>query len=222
MSARYEDGTPISRKDLATELIILLAGGYETVVASLSWTLALLSGNPGPRQLLVDEVNELRYRTLGFDDLERLSWTKACFDEGQRLQGHPFHPRFAMVDDVIGGYRIPRGTLVGVSMHSLHRDPRWWGSEPDAYDPNRFYDKDIVAARPNLAFIPFGAGPHRCIGSALAYMNAQFLLALIYQRYELHTPPGWTPRHASTFSVTLRGGLPVTLTHAVAAARKAQ
>jgi hypothetical protein len=29
----------------------------------------------------------------------------------------------------------------------------------------RFYDKDIVAARPNLAFMPFGAGPHRCFGA---------------------------------------------------------
>jgi len=41
----------------------------------------------------------------------------------------------------------------------------------------RFYGKDIVAARPNLAFIPFGAGPHRCFGAAMGYLQVQFLLA---------------------------------------------
>jgi cytochrome P450 len=40
----------------------------------------------------------------------------------------------------------------------------------------RFYDKDIVAARPNPAFMPFGAGPHRCFGAAMGYLQVQFLL----------------------------------------------
>lgn len=214
LDARYEDGRPISRKDLGMEMLILTAGGYETVVASLCWTLALLDSNKPAQQRLYDEVDELGGKVPSFDDLDRLQWAKACFDEGQRLQGHPFHPRFAMRDDVIGDYRIPKGTLVGVSMYALHRDPRWWGPDPDCYDPNHFFDKAEAEARPNLAFIPFGAGPHRCIGSALAYMNAAFLLAVIHQRYRIQLQPGWVPRHASTFSCTIRGGLPVTLNRA--------
>jgi len=34
-----------------------------------------------------------------------------------------------------------------------------------------------VAAGPNPAFMPFGAGPHRCFGAAMAYLQVQFLLA---------------------------------------------
>jgi hypothetical protein len=45
----------------------------------------------------------------------------------------------------------------------------------------------------------------------MGYMNAQFLLAMIFQRYRIHPAPGWTPKHASTFSVTLKEGLPVTI-----------
>jgi hypothetical protein len=52
-------------------------------------------------------------------------------------------------------------------------------------------------------FIPFGVGPHRCIGSQLGYLNAQFILTLFFQRYRMRTLPGWTPKHASTFSTTL-------------------
>ena len=49
-------------------------------------------------------------------------------------------------------------------------------SETTADKPMRFYD-DIVAARPILAFMPFGAGPHRCFGAAMGYLHVQFLLA---------------------------------------------
>jgi cytochrome P450 len=50
----------------------------------------------------------------------------------------------------------------------------------------RFYDTNIVAARPNLAFMPFGAGPHRRFGAAMGYLQAQFLLAQIHQRFRIH------------------------------------
>jgi cytochrome P450 len=55
-------------------------------------------------------------------------------------------------------------------------------SETTSDNLMRFYDTNIVAARPNLAFMPFGAGPHRCFGAAMGYLQAQFLLAQVHQR----------------------------------------
>jgi cytochrome P450 len=213
LDARFDDGSAISRRDLIQETAILIAGGYETVVASLSWTLALLASNPDSQAKLIEEIDALDGRRHGYGDLKGLEWAKACFDEGQRLQGHPLNSRFALRDDWIDGYHIPRGTLVGVPMYTLQRDPRWW-PEPDAFDPTRFTDPAVMKLRPSTAFIPFGFGPHRCIGSALGYMNGQFLLAIIHQRYRLNFPAGWQPRHSPTFSITVKDGLPVTLTAA--------
>ncbi|WP_433654369.1 cytochrome P450 [Nocardia sp. CA-128927] len=210
IDARDEDGKPLSHRDLVAELAIMITGGYETVVASVSWTLALLHRSPDDLDRLIAEVDALGGNRPTYADLKRLTWAKACFDEGQRLQGHPFHPRIALQDDVIGGHSIPKGTLVGVSVYALHRNERWW-PHPDTFDPTRFTDREVIAQRPVNAFIPFGSGPHRCIGSQLGYMNAQFILALFHQRYRMHTDPGWTPKHASTFSTTIEGGLPVRL-----------
>jgi cytochrome P450 len=221
LDARHEDGTPISRRDVITEAIMLIGGGYETVVAALSWTLALLPQNPQALQRLYDEVDRLDGVVPTYDDLDRLQWAKACFDEGQRLQGLLLQPRFAMIDDTIGGYRIRRGTLIGISIYTMQRDPRWWGADAESYDPMRFYDKEIVAARPNLAFIPFGAGPHRCFGAAMGYMEAQFLLAQIHQRFRIHTPAGWTPRHDPALPWPVKGGVPAVLTKVPAAAKHA-
>ncbi|MEC3918400.1 cytochrome P450 [Nocardia sp. CDC160] len=211
LASRYEDGTGLSHRDLRMELITLMGGGYETMVASMSHTLAHLALNPEPAQRLYDEIDELDGAAPTYDDLARLTWARACFDEGQRLQGHPMNPRFAWHATELAGFHIPAGTVVGVPVYTLHRDQRWW-RDPDRYDPTRFTDTTTHPPRPGQTFIPFGAGPHHCLGSALAYLNAQFLLTPIFQRYRLHTPPGWTPRHASTFSITLDGGLPVHLT----------
>ncbi|OOK78788.1 cytochrome P450 family protein [Mycobacterium kansasii] len=117
---------------MITEAIMLIGGGYETVVAALAWTLALLPQNPQAQQRLYDEVDALNGALPSYADLDRLEWAKACFDEGQRLQGLLLQPRFAMIDDVIGGYRIRRGTLIGLPIYALQRDPRWWAPTPTA------------------------------------------------------------------------------------------
>ncbi|MCV7380712.1 cytochrome P450 [Mycobacterium alsense] len=217
LDARYEDGTPLSGRDVITEAIMLIGGGYETVVAALSWTLAFLSQNPQAQQRLCDEVAALDGAPPTYADLDRLEWAKACFDEGQRLQGLLLQPRFAMIDDVVGGYRIRRGTLVGLPIYALQRDPRWWGPDADSYNPLRFYDKDVAAERPNLAFMPFGAGPHRCFGAAMGYLEAQFLLAQIHQRFRVQTPAGWAPEHDPDLPWPVKGGVPAVLTRASAA-----
>lgn len=210
LQAREPDGSPLPRKDLIHELIVLMGGGFDTVVAALSWTLGLLSRNPEPEALMHAEVRRLGGTPPTPEDLRALSWTKACFDEGQRLQGGPMFPRFADKDVELGGFPIRKGTMIGVGFHAMHRDPRWW-PEPDRYDPTRFTDKAVIAARPKHAFLPFSAGTHNCIGSGMGYMNAQFMLAIISQRYRLETPAGWQPRHEFKLATTIKGGLPVTL-----------
>ena len=197
------------------EITILMGGGWETTTHALAWTLGLLPQNPQAQQRLYDEVDGLGGAVPTFDDLDRLRWAKACVEEGQRMRGFPhLLLRLATVDDTVGGYRIRRGNLVAISPYSIQRDLRWWGPDADSYDPIRFYDKDIIAARPNLAFIPFGAGPHRCIGAAMGYMSAQFLLAQLHQRFRIQTPPDWDP----ALPFTVKSGVPAVLTKVPAAA----
>jgi cytochrome P450 len=208
---RSADGSALTASELGSNLIALMGGGYDTTVAGVSWTLALLAADPESAAAAYAEIDTLAGATPGYDDLSRQPWLRACFDETQRMQSMLYNWRFALEDDEIDGYYIPKGTQIGVPVDTMHRDPRWW-PEPDRFDPTRFTDPEASEGRPKLAFIPFGAGPHRCIGSALGYMNVQFLLTIILQRYRIATPPGWTPEQDWMFSTPLKGGLPVTIT----------
>ncbi|WP_083420666.1 cytochrome P450 [Mycolicibacterium llatzerense] len=211
LDARHDDNTFLRESDLIFDIIVLITGGYETIVAALSWTLAHLLPSPQHLAQLYAEIDALGGRAPQVDDLANLTFTKACFDEGQRLQGAPLNWRFATRDDEIRGYPIPRGTVVATSLYTVHRDPRWWGDTADEYDPSRFTDIEQVRARPRLAFMPFGSGPHHCIGTGMAYMNAQFLMVLIFQRYRLSLPDSFDPKHQFAFSTIVEGGVPVTI-----------
>ncbi|OBK91109.1 hypothetical protein A5648_15410 [Mycolicibacter sinensis] len=210
VDARLPDESQLDRQARAIDTAALMVAGYDTVVAVLSWMFSLLPTNTSAQQRLYDEVDALGGDMPTAAHLNKLDWAKQCFDEAQRLQGHPFNERFSKADNELAGFHIPKGTFVGACMTALHRDPRWW-ARPEVYDPHHF-DSDQVAARPNTAFIPFGTGPHQCIGMAMAYQNGQLLTALILQRYRIHLRPGWTPKHKMTQSVTIQGGVPCTVT----------
>lgn len=214
LAARGDSSRPLTEIDVYSEIMSAIGGGYETIVASMSWTLALLLQYPEHLDRLYDEISILNGDTPTPDDLPRLPWARACFDEGQRLQGAPINPRYAMEDTELGGYPIPKYTLVASSLYVVHRDPRWWGENAETYDPMQFFDQDRVNARPRLAFQAFGAGPHHCMGTGMAYMMAQYLLAIIFQRYRLHLRPGWQPRQFFSLSTLVKGGVPATITKA--------
>jgi cytochrome P450 len=91
--------------------------------------------------------------------------------------------REAIADDVIQGYFVPAGTMIGVCPFTLHRDPKHW-PEPERFDPGRFAP-DRAESRPKEAYLPFGDGPRVCIGKAFAMMEAKIVLATIASRFRL-------------------------------------
>lgn len=72
-------------------------------------------------------------------------------------------PRVATEDLQVGGYAIPAGTLLSLSLAAANRDPSVFT------DPDRF---DLDAPRPEGP-ISFGAGPHHCLGANLARAEMQ-------------------------------------------------
>lgn len=70
----------------------------------------------------------------------------------------------------------PIGTEVVILMHALHFNPKYW-DEPEQFNPNRF-KKPLKEPK---AFIPFLAGPRKCIGQHLAESHFLHTLFAIIQ-----------------------------------------
>lgn len=202
----------MTTKELRDESMALFLAGYETTSSSLSFVFEHLRTHPDVMQKMEQEVlSVLHDRTPQVSDLRQLPYTLAVFQEALRLHGPVFWiPRSAVEDDVIDGYRIPKGREVAVMVHCIHRHPQQW-NKPHAFDPSRF-GADQVASRHPLAWIPFGAGQRICIGKEFALMEGQLILASILSRYHVqvsgshpvHSHIGTTLRPKSSVWATIR------------------
>ena len=118
-----------------------------------------------------------------FEHVKQLPWVKAFFRETLRL--YPpitFIPRVAMADCKVGPRQVKRGTLVMIAPWTLHRHRDYW-EKPSAFMPQRFVAGEGADYREE-AYIPFGAGPHTCIGAGFAQAEAVLIIAEFVRRYD--------------------------------------
>jgi cytochrome P450 len=212
VAARDEaTGEPMSREQIRDELMTFIAAGHETTSNGLGWLWYLLSLNPAVRDEMIAEVDEvLGGEPPGADAPERLPFTKACFQEAMRLYPPAWHvQRRALKEDVLGGHRVPAGSVVLVSTWTTHRDPAVWPN-PAGFDPRRFLG-DAPKTRPREAYFPFGGGRRVCVGAGFAMMEAVILAAMIAQRYTLDLVPGAKVVLDPTITLRPLDGLPMTV-----------
>jgi cytochrome P450 len=186
--ARDEEGQPLSKQQLRDEVVTLFAAGHETTANTLTWAWYLLSQHPAVEARLHEEVDRVLGRGANgrlptLNDLPHLPYTEMVVKETLRLYPPAWvlASRQAITDTEIDGYPIPKDSLIFISPYAVHRQPDYY-PDPEKFEPERFAPAQEKAL-PRYAHIPFGAGPHVCIGNGFAMMEAQLLLATIAQRY---------------------------------------
>lgn len=198
-----ESGKGLSNTDLRDEVMTMFMAGHETTANGLAWTMHHLAKHPDVEKKLREEVSRVvGDQPLKLEHLRELTYVRQVFEESLRLTPPIWAmPRTSLHETTLGGVRIPKNAIVSVNPYLLHRNPAVF-KDPLTFDPNRFEParkKEIG----RYDYIPFGAGPHTCIGSQFAIMEAQVILALIYRRFRLETPAG-EPDVRPLATITLR------------------
>ncbi|MCS6843546.1 MAG: cytochrome P450 [Caldilineales bacterium] len=185
-----ETGEGMTDQQLRDEVMTILLAGHETTANALTWTFYLLSQHPEEAERLYAEVDQvLAGRPPTFDDLPRLTFARYVFQEALRLYPPAWSiARRSIEADMLGGYAIPGGTIVHINIYVLHHNPRYW-EEPERFWPDRF-DEAHSEGRHRFAFIPFSAGPRKCIGDQFAMTEGLLILATVVQRLALDLAPG--------------------------------
>ena len=176
--------------ELRDEIITLAATAY-TILRPLTWVWYLLALHPWAERRLRAEIDAvLGDRAPTAEDLPKLGYVRQVLDETMRL--YPPLPvmilRSAAADDIVCGRRVARKSTVAIMPWVLHRHRKLW-PDPDRFDPDRF-GPEATAARSRYAYLPFGIGPHICIGAQLATTQMVLAVAMLAQRFRFHLVPG--------------------------------
>ncbi len=210
MEAKDEEtGQGLSDAEIRNELLTFLVAGHETTATALMWALYYASTVPMAwRELAAETDHLLAGRAPGLAELDELAYAEWYLQETMRLRPpFPAIGRNAVAEDFIAGYRIPKGADVLVSQWVTHRHPAIWDN-PEGFDPERF-SPARSEGRHKMAWFPFGAGPHKCIGMALTLLEAKVILPMIAQRYRVELLPGARVDLEVALTVRPKGGLPM-------------
>jgi len=185
--------------------------GHETTANALTWTFYLLSQNPAAvRELQAEADRVLAGRSPTYADLECLPYTRMVLSESMRLYPPAWIvTREALEDVEVGGYTLPKGATALLSQWAVHHDERYY-PQPLQFDPQR-WTPDQVAARPKMAYFPFGAGARLCIGEPFAWMEGVLLLAAIAQKWEMTLVPGFPVEPLAQITLRPKHGMKMKL-----------
>lgn len=186
LSATYEDGTNMSRRQLIDEVMILFTAGHETTANVLSFTLYLLAKNTAEQEKLFMEVTEmdLTKHTIAFY-LAKFEYTKQCIEESMRLYPPVYViDRVSLTQENIKGEKYNEKSVWLMSIYELHRHTKLW-KQPNTFLPERFSTENRKEY--SAYYFPFGAGPRMCIGNNFAMYEMILAIAHIVKRYKLET-----------------------------------
>lgn len=175
----------------------------------MTWATYLLSIHPEVFDRLREEADRvIGDRSPTVEDVPKLEYAAMVIREAMRLYPPGWiYGRVAEQDAVLRGYRIKKGDMLGICPLVAHRLPESW-PDPERFDPERFAGEKPGSNR-NFTYIPFGSGPHMCIGIHMAMAETQIVLAMIARRMKLAVDRPQDVRMLSKITLQIAGGLPV-------------
>ncbi len=208
--AETEDGERFSDQEILDHMIFLMMAAHDTTTSTLCSMTYELAKNEGWQERAREESRALG-DDLGFDELDRLESLGWIMKETlRRYPPLPVIPRVADQSCEFDGYEIPRGAMVVISPIYTHHMDRWW-DDPWRFDPARFSPERGEDQRHSHSWIPFGGGPHMCLGLRFAELQVKVMMHRLLRRFRVRVPDDYEmPVQQAPISKPL-DGLPVRL-----------
>lgn len=174
----------------------MITAGMDTTSISVEWAMAELVRNPRVQQKAQEELDRVigSERIMTESDFSKLPYLQSVAKEALRL--HPptplMLPHKANTNIKIGGYDVPKGSIVHVNVWAIARDPATW-QEPLEFRPERFLEDDVDMKGHDFRLLPFGAGRRICPGAQLAINLVTSMLGHLLHHFTWAPPAGVRP-----------------------------
>lgn len=181
---------------------VMLAAGTDTSSGTMEWALSLLLNNPESLAKSQTEIdNQIgQSRLIEESDLANPPYLSGIINETLRMypSGPLLVPHESSEDCTVGGFHVPRGTMLLVNAWAIHNDPKLW-LQPEQFKPERFLN--VQEERDGFIWLPFGTGRRGCPGEGLANRIVGIALGSLIQCFE------WERRSEEMVDMTEGAGL---------------
>ncbi|KAF7894957.1 hypothetical protein EAF00_006771 [Botryotinia globosa] len=207
----------LTKKEILSNLFVYPFAGNDTTSITLTSLLIHLAANPDTQDWISEEIN---YYLPTDADVE--PWKYETYFQLKRCRAVNFetlricHPISQLVKTTgsheqtleINGqsYVLPPHTTVHCSIPALHAHPKYWGSEPLAWNHSRFismsststlaenpstqdFDKEKVEGDTSDHFMPFAWGQRVCPGKKFAQVELVAVLAALFKDWRVEVVP---------------------------------
>ena len=191
----------LSDHDILYVLVDMFVAGVNTVSSSTEWLLLLTAAHPDvQRRARMDALKAAR------TSRPTQQYVDALIMEVMRLKQPLLLPRQATVDSQLGGYAVPKGSIVYANNYALTHSETLWRS-PDSFRPERFLQEESavllrfqgstpqgtqLSEADNYKFIPFSVGQRSCPGEALAVAELGALVSGLLTRVQWQPQQPWS------------------------------
>lgn len=175
---RDEQGRGLEGGEIVDNLRLLALAGHETTASTIAWSMLHMILRPSLWDGVQAEAMAQGQVPMSPGELKNFPFTEAVFREALRLYPPVNVDSRRMTQEVVlHGYRIPKGTVMGIPLVLLSRDPKQY-PDPDRFDPERWSG---AGRRPSpIETCQFGGGPHFCLGYHVAMLEGvQYLAAMV-------------------------------------------
>lgn len=209
---------PLTSKEVRDNLLAIIANGHETVAASISLSLYYLAQEPEKLARAQAEVDRVMSREEG--KLTEAGVAKLDYINCVILETLRFSPPMAGLQrissdrDLLSGWSIPAGQVVGITLNPLHRNPEYFGEQPEKFHPERYLESESVtigttantevqSGCPIKRFLPshrqnnhsrtqagihlpftFGDGARKCLAEYFAMYEMKVALAVLLYHFD--------------------------------------
>lgn len=185
LSARDENGEPLSDEEIRDQLVLLVFAGHETTAIGIAWACHALHlpENAAALDRLRAELPETDDEQAAEPEaLAKLPYLEAVCQE--TLRRYPLapapNPRRLLRPFQLGPYTLSEGASVVAGIGLVHfREDIY--PEPMRFQPERFLARQFSP----FEFIPFGGGARRCLGASMALYEMKLVLATLLRRFRM-------------------------------------
>ncbi|CAL1707417.1 unnamed protein product [Somion occarium] len=194
----HEDHYGLTREMTGYLGLSLMEGGADTTAIYLQFFLVLMLAHPDVKARAQKEIDDVigDGRSPDLEDIEHLPYIRALINEVHRCRpaAPTSIPHAATTDERIGGFFIPKGSMIFMNIWGIGRDPDLF-EEPERFWPERFLNSehgtkpevDTTGCRSEIP-MSFGGGRRICPGFNLAYNSIAMNVMNILWAFDINLP----------------------------------